>query len=124
MNTNVRVTLFCVCIPFSIVSMDVGELCRVDRTGDNGWCKIVTDCPQILNEIRHGKYPTSQCGFHEREQIICCPEIKPIATTTSHSSRISQKSENYTGTVTLRRRNCEMVSEEEEENSLNEEEMK
>lgn len=76
---------------------DVGDPCKVARSGSAGTCKIIDDCPKVIEEIvKHQLYPT-QCGFVSHKQIVCCP-IPPTQGTTSQPpllTRISQKSNEF-----------------------------
>lgn len=78
----------------SQAQQDVGDSCKVARTGGRGTCKIIDDCPTVINEIvKLSLYPTS-CGFVGHKQIVCCPS-PPSATTTTPPpiiTRISQRS--------------------------------
>lgn len=66
----VGVYLFAVCF-----SLQLNDECIASRTGENGICKLINDCPRIVLEIREqSKYPTI-CGFQRAQQIICCPNV-------------------------------------------------
>lgn len=84
---------YCVGILPLILCLDVGDKCDVARSGAKGECKVLKDCPEVVDDIvNKGLYPT-QCGFHGREQIICCAmPIQNKITTTPVPTRISQKS--------------------------------
>jgi len=72
---------------------DVGEQCKVARTGSAGTCKIIDDCPKVIDEIvKQQLYPTP-CGYIKHKQIVCCPNPATQATTTQAPllTRISQK---------------------------------
>lgn len=88
---------FCVIGIFStgyLNAADVGEGCSVARSGAPGTCKLIDDCPVVINEItKQSLFPTS-CGFLGHRQIVCCPN--PATTTTTPKPtgplRISQRS--------------------------------
>lgn len=80
-------------VPFSYSLGDVGDSCQVARSGAQGICKIINECPDVIDDIvKHGLYPT-QCGFRGHDQIVCCPAAVTITTTTTpRPTRISQRS--------------------------------
>lgn len=80
-------------IGFMVAGQSIGESCSVARSGAAGICKVINDCPAVIDEIvNQGLFP-AQCGFRGREQIVCCPEpIKKKNTTTPAPTRISQQS--------------------------------
>lgn len=88
------VGLFCAGILPLILCLDVDDECQVARSGAIGRCKLLKDCPEVVDDIvKKGLYPT-QCGFRGREQIVCCagPIQNNRITTTPVPTRISQKS--------------------------------
>lgn len=87
------VASFCAGILPLILCLDVNDNCQVARSGARGKCKLLKDCPEVVDDIvKKGLYPT-QCGFLGREQIVCCAvPMEEKITTTPDPSRISQKS--------------------------------
>ncbi|KAI4459990.1 eg:bacr7a4.3 protein-related [Holotrichia oblita] len=54
-----------------------GELCFHQKKGVDGVCKILSNCPVAITDIRKGVYPEN-CGFQGTAVIVCCPqESKP-----------------------------------------------
>lgn len=85
------VATFCVGILPLVLCLDVNDPCQVARSGASGFCKVLKDCPEVVNDIvNKGLYPT-QCGFRGREQIVCCAgPMENKITTTPFPTRISQ----------------------------------
>lgn len=77
----------------SVVGQNIDDPCQVARSGAPGLCKIINDCPPVIDEIiKQGLFP-AQCGFRGREQIVCCPVPRTVTTTTTPApTRISQRS--------------------------------
>lgn len=78
MSNLVRIK-FTVFIQFYLVglcsSLYLNDTCVVSRTGENGTCKFLDNCPRIVLEvIEQTKYPTL-CGFKNTKQIVCCPNV-------------------------------------------------
>ncbi|XP_055312102.1 serine protease snake-like [Sitodiplosis mosellana] len=71
---------------------NVGDSCQVARSGTAGVCKIINDCPAVIDEIvSQGLFP-AKCGFRGRDQIVCCPVPRSMTTTTTPApTRISQR---------------------------------
>lgn len=94
------VTIACIVPFFSVlvIGQQIDEPCQVARSGAPGICKIINECPSVIDEIvKQGLFP-AQCGFRGREQIVCCPTPRTITTTTTPApSRISQRSKFYDG---------------------------
>lgn len=87
------VASFCAGILPLILCLNVNDDCDVARSGAKGKCRLLKDCPEVVDDIvNKGLYPT-QCGFRGREQIVCCAvPIENKITTTPVPTRISQKS--------------------------------
>ncbi|GJQ81949.1 hypothetical protein Trydic_g3739, partial [Trypoxylus dichotomus] len=62
----------------------LGDKCFHQNKGVNGICRVLTDCPTAIDDIRHGIYP-QHCGFEGTVVIACCPQASesPITTTTT-----------------------------------------
>lgn len=57
-----------------------GELCFHQKKGVNGVCKILSNCPAAITDIRQGIYPQN-CGFQGTVVVVCCPQTstpKPV----------------------------------------------
>lgn len=73
---------------------NVGDTCKVARTGAGGTCRIIQQCQVVINEIvKLGLFP-APCGFQGSNQIICCPnpptpapEIRPVSNRISALSK-------------------------------------
>lgn len=87
------VPLFLIVVVTSVIGQNVDDPCQVARSGAPGLCKIINDCPPVIDEIvKQGLFP-AQCGFRGREQIVCCPVPRTVTTTTTPApTRISQRS--------------------------------
>lgn len=88
------VTIACILPLFLLANaQNIDESCQVARSGAPGICKIINDCPAVIDEIvKQGLFP-AQCGFRGREQIVCCPAPRSVTTTTTPApTRISQRS--------------------------------
>ncbi|GAB0088050.1 hypothetical protein DMENIID0001_024270 [Sergentomyia squamirostris] len=57
---------------FLLVSGDVGDPCRYERTQSAGVCKLVYECREAIADIREG-VPLVRCGWQGVVQIVCCP---------------------------------------------------
>ncbi|ETN65690.1 CLIP-domain serine protease subfamily C [Anopheles darlingi] len=64
---------------------EVGEQCVVQRTNGPGICRLVSDCPSVIDDIRNRRGNPTKCGFLERVQIVCCP-VDARTTTTASST--------------------------------------
>lgn len=77
--------------------LERNDSCVVARTNAVGVCDFIENCPSIVTEIsRKSQFPTL-CGFEGTKEVICCPKIENIPTTTTigynDDRRISAKSE-------------------------------
>ncbi|KAL6446409.1 hypothetical protein ACFW04_001170 [Cataglyphis niger] len=52
---------------------DVGEICTIGNSGNQGICKVLRDCPVIYQELLAGKMPENICGFLGFDPVVCCP---------------------------------------------------
>lgn len=50
----------------------IGETCIVNTTSENGLCKLVEDCEQLLNA------KSNLCGTSNLKSVVCCPNKKEI----------------------------------------------
>ncbi|KAK9701894.1 Trypsin [Popillia japonica] len=63
-----------------VISQYDGELCFHQKKGVNGVCKILSNCPAAITDIRQGIYPQN-CGFQGTVVVVCCPQTstpKPV----------------------------------------------
>lgn len=81
----------------SYADKEVGDQCEVARSGSAGTCKIIADCPKVLEEYAEGLDP-ALCGTTvDHKPVVCCP-IPPTQRTTTQApslTRISQKSNEF-----------------------------
>lgn len=89
--------VICVCVigwmQFLVLAQNVGESCQVARSGATGICKVINDCQPVIDEIINQNLFPAQCGFHGRDQIVCCPvPVKEKNHTTPAPTRTSQRS--------------------------------
>lgn len=92
--------LLVICAVISCLSVgelraqDVGAACNVARSGAAGTCRIISSCPEVINDIiKNSRYPAS-CGFVGPQQVVCCPN-PPVVTTAKpvvKSNRVSARS--------------------------------
>ncbi|KAG8237584.1 hypothetical protein J437_LFUL003308 [Ladona fulva] len=59
------------------IALEVGDSCTVSNGGP-GTCKVITDCPAVIQGLQKGVTPT-RCGFQGRNPIVCCPECQEYA---------------------------------------------
>uniref|UniRef100_A0A182JES5 Peptidase S1 domain-containing protein n=1 Tax=Anopheles atroparvus TaxID=41427 RepID=A0A182JES5_ANOAO len=63
--------------------LEVGDVCVVQRTSEPGICRPVSECQQVIDDIRNRRGNPTKCGFVDRVQIVCCPSDQAKTTTVS-----------------------------------------
>lgn len=58
-----------------IVYYFLGDICRVDRTNENGVCKLLSQCPKAVADLKTRIFPTT-CGFKGTDIIVCCVQAE------------------------------------------------
>uniref|UniRef100_A0A1S4GZD7 Uncharacterized protein n=2 Tax=Anopheles gambiae TaxID=7165 RepID=A0A1S4GZD7_ANOGA len=83
--------------------LEVGDPCIVQRTNEPGICRIVSECAPVIDDIRNRRGNPTKCGFIDRVQIVCCPQVgtTPAAATTPSTTprnehqRVAEKCAEY-----------------------------
>ncbi|XP_053666525.1 venom protease-like [Anopheles marshallii] len=67
--------------------LEVGEQCTVQRTNEPGFCRPVSECAPIIDDIRNRRGNPTKCGYIDRVQIVCCPQTgtNPVVASTTQS---------------------------------------
>nr|ANJ42865.1 hemolymph proteinase 6 [Antheraea pernyi] len=93
-------------ISHSIIAEDVGEICRPNNDIPEGICKLISECPEAISQIRENRlHSFERCGFNYREEIVCCPD-----TGSGTNDRFGQ-TETPTITKRIHERECEKIKE-------------
>lgn len=98
MNSG-ALTVICVLISCyhidNTLAQSQGQSCKVARSGAPGTCRLISNCPAVIEEIATlGRYPTPCTGHVGSLAVICCPN-PPVVTTRApyiQSDRISAQS--------------------------------
>ncbi|GJQ88410.1 CLIPC1, partial [Trypoxylus dichotomus] len=77
------------CAQFEPNFVQKREQCFHQNKGVNGICRVLTDCPAAIDDLRHGIYP-QHCGFEGTVVIACCPQASEPPTTTTTTTESSQ----------------------------------
>lgn len=70
----------------------INETCQIRRTGAPGICRLIDDCPPIIQEIVQLHLSPTSCGFEGYKQIVCCPDSSSVyafTTTAKPGSNLS-----------------------------------
>jgi len=78
-------------------ALEVGDTCE-DRHGFKGECKLILDCPSVIESISQGTFNfKNRCGFKDNVlPIVCCfdsPQQSASVDSTSDANKILRKSE-------------------------------
>ena len=97
MMVNLGVSVICVFI--FVLSpcngqYEVGDSCEVGGSNLQGTCKVVDNCPVVVNQIVNQSLQPTSCGFLGFKQVVCCPtpSTPPSSTQRPPLTRISQQS--------------------------------
>lgn len=74
-----------------VLSQSLNSQCQVARSGAAGICRLLQDCPVVLNEIINESLLPTKCGYQNRKQIVCCPLPPTPHTTTTLSPNVDQR---------------------------------
>ncbi|XP_065081317.1 venom protease-like [Ochlerotatus camptorhynchus] len=72
-----------------------GDECIVQRTNAPGICRLVSECPSVIDDIRNRRANPTKCGFVNRVQVVCCPDGVQPKTTTSTSAPLTSPMSNH-----------------------------
>lgn len=73
----------------------VGDECIVQRTNSPGICRLVSECPSVIDDIRNRRGNPTKCAFLNKAQVVCCPDGVQPKTTTSTSAPSTSAMSNH-----------------------------
>ncbi|XP_055594342.1 venom protease-like [Uranotaenia lowii] len=87
-------TLIALFLPIGVNSQGelVGEQCVVLRTDAPGICRLISECPSVIDDIRNKRPAPTKCGFVNKVQVVCCPDgVAPRTTTTPSPAVVASR---------------------------------
>lgn len=57
--------------------------CAAARTGAAGICRLINECPIVLQELTQQKLEPNYCGLMGNRRLVCCPIPRAAPTTTT-----------------------------------------